>query len=106
MIYDEPYKKKEELTSALEKFLDGNLSCGYMQEFTWDIIDHFSSSDKRKLPKEENFERVFWYAIWQVQHLATEDHISDGSAKVELKETLAYLRGELNLPDEYIGRRP
>ena len=99
-------EKYHELIVLLTKFLSGALGADVLQEFIWEVIDYFSVTEKKDLPPEEEFERVFWYVVWDVQHLATEDHLEDGVAQRELREALAFLRGELNLPEEYVGRRP
>ncbi|HHK60956.1 MAG TPA: hypothetical protein ENJ73_04420 [Desulfobacterales bacterium] len=99
-------KKYQELIVLLTQFLNGTLDADVLQKFVWEIIDYFSSAEKRDLPPVEEFEKVFWYVVWEVQHLATEDHLDDGTAQRELKEALAFLKGERSFPEEYIGRRP
>ena len=99
-------EKYEELITLLTNFLSGTLAADVLQEFAWEVIDFFSTAKKRDLPPVEELERVFWYVIWEVQHLATEDHLADGSARQVLEEALAFLKEEKSLPEEYIGRRP
>lgn len=99
-------KKKHELIVLLTQFLDGDLAAYRLQKFAWEVIDYFSATEKQGLPPVAEFEKVFWYVVWEVQHLVTEDHLEDGAAKQELEEALAFLKGERNLPEEYIGRRP
>lgn len=99
-------EKRQEFVALLSDFLNDAVSVDVLQEFVWDVINYFSTTPKRDLPPSAEFEKTFWYVIWQVQHLATEDHLSDGSAFPELKEALEYLQGGKDLPDEYVGRRP
>ncbi len=99
-------EKYQELIILLTPFLNGTLAADDLQKFVWEIIDYFSSTEKKDLPPIEEFEKVFWYAVWEVQHLATEDHLEDGSAQQELKDALTFLKGERSFPKEYIGRRP
>ena len=99
-------EKYHELISLLSQFLIGDIPADTLQAFVWEAIDYFSSADKRDLPPKEDFEKVFWYVVWEVQHLLSEDHLEDGSAQRELEEALEYLKGEQSLPEEFIGRRP
>jgi hypothetical protein len=99
-------EKYQELTTLLAQFLKGTLSADVLRTFVWEVINFFSSTKKRNLPPVEEFEKVFWYVVWEVQHLATEDHLADGSALSVLEDALTFLKREQNLPEEYIGRRP
>ena len=99
-------EKYQELIVLLTQFISGTVAADVLQTFAWEIIDFFSTTDKSDLPPEEEFEKVFWYVVWEVQHLATEDHLEDGSALQGLEEALAFLKGDRSLPEEYIGRRP
>ncbi len=51
-------------------------------------------------------EKSFWYAIWEVQHLADPEHIECNSIQEDLKEALAILNNVKPMPTEYIGKRP
>lgn len=99
-------EKYQELVMLLTQFLSGTLTADVLQKFVWEVIDYFSTTEKKDLPPVEKFEKVFWYVIWEVQHLATEDHLEDGTAQQVLEEALTFLKGDRRLPDEYIGRRP
>lgn len=99
-------EKYQELIMLLTQFLNGTLASDVLQKFVWEVIDFFSTTEKRDLPPVEEFEKVFWYVVWEVQHLATEDHLEDGSAQQVLEGALTFLKGERSLPEEYIGRRP
>ncbi|VAW82585.1 hypothetical protein MNBD_GAMMA13-286 [hydrothermal vent metagenome] len=99
-------KKYQELIMLLTQFINGTLDADVLQKFVWEVIDYFSSTEQIDLPPVEEFEKVFWYVVWEVQHLATDDHLEDGVAQRELKDALAFLKGEQNLPEECIGRRP
>lgn len=99
-------EKYQELMTLLTQFLSDALDADVLQEFVWEVIDYFSTTEKRDLPPVEEFEKVFWYVVWQVQHLVTEDHLDDGTARKELEKALAFMKGEQCFPEEYIGRRP
>jgi len=98
--------KYQELIMVLTNFLDGSITVDILQTFVWEVIDYFSTNEKRDLPAEEEFEKVFWHVVWQVQHMATKDHLDNGSVWKELEEALLFLKGERKLPEEYIGQRP
>lgn len=99
-------QKNEELITILTNFLNGVIDAKELQSFVWEIIDYFTDTESDKLPPEEDFENVFWYTIWQIQHLCTEDHIKDGTAQKELVETIAYLKGIKQIPSYCFGHRP
>ena len=73
-------------------------------DFAWDMIDYFNTAEE--LPQEQSFEKTFWYAIWNIQHLCDPEHIQDGVATKELRECLFYLNGTKELPEKFRGRRP
>ncbi len=98
--------KSEELQVLLTDFIKGEASNDELQSFAWDVIDHFTNSSSDRLPAEEEFEKSFWYAIWQVQHLCDDDHVNDGTTKREILTTLAYMKGEKEIPESCVGQRP
>ena len=99
-------KKKDELSNLISSFLTDEANIQELQDFAWTIIDYFSEKPPEQLPPLEDFENVFWHAIWQVQHLCSEDHVKDGSANRGLKETLNYLNFHKPLPKDFFGKRP
>lgn len=70
------------------------------------MIEYFSRTKKTELPIEQDFEKEFWYAIWEIQHLADESHEADGVVKRTLVDVLDYLTQKKNIPKNYEGRRP
>ncbi len=60
----------------------------------------------KRLPKVTSDEKSFWYARWEVQHLANPEHIECDSIREDLKEALAILNKSKPMPPEYIGKRP
>ena len=98
--------KFRELLYMIEGYVAGSFSCEEMQLFAWEIIRFFTDNPPENLPAEENFERFFWYSIWQVQHLCDSEHENEGASKRELKQALAYMTGKVQMPDWCIGRRP
>lgn len=99
-------RKFDDLLKLLIDFKDDRASNHQLRSFAWDVIDYFTDTPSNELPAEEKFERVFWYTIWQIQHLCDESHQNDGATKRELLKTLAYMRGEKKLPENFVGRRP
>lgn len=98
--------KFEELLILLVGFVADQISCSELQRFSLEVIDYFTDTPSKELPAEEPFEKVFWYTIWQIQHLCDDLHQRDGTTKRELSKALAYMKGEKNIPQEYVGRRP
>lgn len=100
------YKEKEDLIKLIELFLTNQSTARQLIDFSWRVIDYFSNTSSNKLPKYESFEKEFWFAIWQIQHLCDETHIADKVTKNTLKEALSFLKKERVIPDNYIGKRP
>lgn len=98
--------KFNELLQLLIGFIAGRVSCVDLQLFAWEVIDYFTDTPPGELPAEEKFERAFWYAIWQIQHLCDDEHEDEGVTKRELEKALAYMKGEAKMPEECVGRRP
>jgi len=98
--------KFDELLQLLDKYLAGQVSNRELQLFSWEVIDYFTEKPSKELPGDESFERSFWYAIWQIQHLCNKSHQDDGTAKRELAEVIAFMKGEKEMPEYCIGRRP
>ncbi len=99
-------KKREELIELLNGYLKGDVSCEQLQEFAWNIVDKFSSKNPSELPPQQPFEKEFWYSVWQIIHLADEEHERGGLTRRELVKALSYLKNESKLPNNYIGIRP
>ncbi len=98
--------KFDQLLQLLIGYVAGHVSCNELQLFVWEIIDYFTDTPPEELPENEKFERPFWYAIWQIQHLCDDEHEEDGVAKRKLEEALAYMEGRMKMPDVCVGRRP
>ncbi len=99
-------EKKNELIDLLSKYLKNQATLENLQEFSWEIIEYFSKGKKNELPGFQNFEKEFWYTIWQIQHLADEEHEKDGITKKVLLESLDYLEKKKKIPDSFVGIRP
>jgi len=65
-------EEKKHLIDLLKNYLNGNIKLEVLKDFTWEIIEYFSDKNK-EFPSWNNYENVFWYAIWQIQHLAEEN---------------------------------
>ncbi len=99
-------KKKEELINLIIYYLSGDIPLSKINDFSWGVIDYFTDLPEEESPPVENFENEFWYAIWQIQHLADKGHESEGVTKIEFERILKFLKGKNKLPKEYYGSRP
>lgn len=97
-------EKLEELIKLIKKFLTFQVGVHELSQFAWETIAFFSSAEKDNLPSHEKFEPEFWYAIWQIQHLAGEP--DDSLLRSQINKTLDYLERKQTLPKEYAGTRP
>ena len=100
------FKARTLLISNIERYLNNDISLKDVREFAWDIIEYFSKATKTELPEHQDFEKEFWYAIWEIQHLGDESHEESGLTKRTLSEALDYLKKYKKIPDNYIGMRP
>lgn len=98
-------EKKNELIKLISKYLNNQATLGELQEFAWEIIEYFSNK-KNELPARQDFEKEFWYTIWQIQHLADEAHEKKGITKQVFVDALDYLKKNKKIPATYIGLRP
>ena len=95
------HEENARLVELLGRYLEGVVDHREMSEFAWRVIDYFSSRDVSELPPVQPFEQEFWHAIWEIQHLADEEHWKDGVTQRTLAEALAYLKGDKPMPAEY-----
>lgn len=94
------------LISNIEKYLNNEISLADIREFAWNVIEYFSKTKKIELPDYQDFEKEFWCAIWEIQHLGDENHEESGITKKTLVVALDYLKKNKEIPDSYIGMRP
>lgn len=98
--------KKNQLIDMLSLYLRGKKSLDEVNSFAWEVINHFSTQDKKKLPPVEDFEKEFWYAIWQIQFIADSTHENEGVTKREFERILGFMKKERELPSQFYGSRP
>ncbi len=98
--------KRNELIKLLMDYFSNKSSLTELQIFSSDIIDYFADEKKNKLPSYQDFEKEFWYAIWQIQHLADIEHEREGVTARELSKALDYLVGKKKIPESFVGKRP
>lgn len=96
-------EKKNELIYLILKYLNNEKTLQNLQEFAWETIEFFNKSE---LSPCQEFEKEFWYAIWQIQHLSDEEHEKDGVTQKALSDALDYLENKKSIPENFIGRRP
>ena len=99
-------EKKDELIQLISGYLGNEVSLEQLQKFSWEIVGYFSKRKKNELPPHQDFEKEFWYTLWQVQHLADEQHEKEGITKKVLMDALDYLQKKKRLPQDFIGKRP
>jgi hypothetical protein len=98
--------KTNQLIFLLDKFLKGKATSDDLNAFVWEVIDYFSDTPKNELPPELSEERIFWYAVWEIQHLNDDDHMSSESCRSQMKDILSYLQRDKELPSNFSGKRP
>ncbi len=98
--------KKTELINLILMCLDNKCTLESLQEFAWEIIDYFNTTKKTALPPYQDFEKEFWYTIWQIQHLADQEHEKEGITIKILIGALEYLQKKKKIPDSFVSRRP
>ncbi len=91
-------EKFQELLLLLTGFVSDQKSGEELQSFAWEMIEYFTDTPSNELPAEEEFEKVFWHAIWKIQHLCDDFHQDEGITKRELSKVLAYMKGEAEIP--------
>ncbi len=99
-------EEKQKLSRLLKQYLNNEIDHCVINNYVWDIIEYFTDTPAKELPKVTLDEKSFWYAIWEVQHLADSEHIECNSIQEDLKEALAILNNVKPMPTEYIGKRP
>lgn len=98
-------KKRDELIDLLEKFLTSPMTeHRKIYGFAWAVIEDWSKI--KNPPEPEEFENVFWAAIWTIQHLCDEEHIRDGITLKEVRPYLNWLKGVERPPADVVGKRP
>ena len=102
MILQEKYK---ELIQILEDYLKNKISGDDFDNFLWDIIDFFSNEKNNKSISRENFEKIFWFAVWNCLHLTSEP-AEEPWVRQTFEEILAYLKKEKKLPPDKFSFRP
>lgn len=99
-------EKKQEVINLIDSFLKNKKTIQDLYDFSWKVIDEFSNLTDQETPIYEETEKSFWFAIWQIQHLADEEHMKDGTLKRELKVVLKYLLNQKSMPPGIYGLRP
>ena len=100
------HKKRKEFINLIQLFLVKKKTIKDLQDFAWELIDRFSNINDLSIPPFEEIETALWYAVWQIQHLADEEHMKDGTLERELKTSLSYLLNQTSMPVGVYGLRP
>ena len=97
------FEANQKLISILESWFLGNVTLEKLDEFTWGVMEHFISLPMDARPNRAAFEKIFWYAIWQIQALCLEEHSDEGFLDGEFLQLLKYLKGEITFPENLLG---
>ena len=105
-IHDFINVQRPKLIKYLKSYLSEKISHEEMQDY---INYVFNEWEKLNLNKQDSYaknESAFWCTIWSTQHLADEEHWTDGITQRDLKELLRIIESQTPLPNGYIGKRP
>lgn len=106
MIKLEFKQLEKKLEGLLMAYVEKEIDWVDLSSFSWEMIDLFSTN-KNGLPKyDASCEKVFWYAIWELQHLADSEHHGDGSLERAVCNILIYLKNPQKMPSSCFGNRP
>jgi len=98
-------KEKEELKKIIKQYFQGSQTYKDLYAFAWKKIE--SCEKKESLfngnPKDAG---EYWYAIWQIQHLADLDHKKEGILDKELAYIIDMLEERKSLPKDRYGTPP
>ncbi|MGI8543976.1 MAG: hypothetical protein ACR2MD_10960 [Aridibacter sp.] len=86
--------KHSKLIHLLSQYLDNQIGYEPLNDFAWEIIDYFTENKVSNSSLNQDSENAFWYAIWQIQHLADKEHSDEGLTKREFSDILSYLNGD------------
>ncbi len=98
--------EKEKLKDLIQSYLEKKSTCEDLNRYAWEKIDYFSSNENKIPPYDEENEGEYWYAIWQIQHLADSEHEKDGILQAELSNIMEYFEKKKPLPRNFYGKRP
>lgn len=98
--------EKEKLSNLIKSYLEKKSTCEDLNRYAWEKIDYFSSNVNELSPYDEEKEGEYWYAIWQIQHLADSEHEKEGILQAELLNIMEYLEKKKTLPKKFYGKRP
>ena len=93
-------EKQKELVILLWKFLSWETSAVALSDFAWEVIEYYTAKGKIKELETNQSQNAFWYAIWQIQHLAGE--MDEFQLRKQTNDMLDYLEGRQVLPEKYI----
>jgi hypothetical protein len=94
------------LLSTLRKYLSEEIPHSDASECAWSIIDAWAESDIDPESAYATGERVLWGAVWALQHLADEEHWSDGVTQRDLSPYLELIASRGDSPECRDARRP
>lgn len=98
------YEANKKLISILESWFLGNVTIEKLDEFAWGVMEHFINLPRQFRPNKEPFEKIFWYAIWKIQALCSEESDDQALLDGEFLMLLQYLKGEVIFPKHLLGQ--
>jgi hypothetical protein len=100
------HEETKELIARLSGYLEQKISHSEIQAYIDRIFDKWEKENIEERSPYTPGEKEFWCSVWSTQHLASEDHWTDGVSQNELGLLLKVLKRESSLPQGYEGRRP
>lgn len=98
-------KKNEELKLVIENYVNDVFGYQELYNYAWDKIADFEKTTQNLINSSEDA-GIYWYAIWQIQHLADLEHKNAGLLDKELFYILDILNGKKRLPKDRYGKPP
>ena len=98
-------KKKLEVAFLIKQFLNRRKTINELQEYSWKIISEYSLKKQTETMIDPDGS-IFWFAVWQIQHLSDKEHLEDGTLERDLEKTLKYLLNQDPIPPGIYGIPP
>ncbi len=99
-------EETKQLVAQLSGYLSQKVTHEEIQSYVESVVERWEKLNQEPNGPYSEGEKELWCALWSIQHLASEDHWSEGVTQKDLGFLLNVLRGESVLPPEYVGKRP
>ena len=96
-----------ELPIKLKIYLKQEWTHNEMRNYLWKIIDEWNQiPDADKQVPISSKEQMIWFVVWNIIHIADEEHWNDGITGNEIKNCIDFLEMKQEFPKDYLARRP